>query len=150
MAPIETAVAVTHLLFAGLWTGSVVFLAVAVLPLATRGDLNAAPLASIADSTTTISRVSVLLLFLTGGHLAGTRYTVESLTGSLGGYLVLAMLALWLVLAALVEIGASRLSSGAEQAKVREPARAARRPIQLAAVVAVLLLMDGGLLTTMA
>jgi uncharacterized membrane protein len=150
MAPIETAVAVTHLLFAGLWTGSVIFLAVAVLPLATRGDLNAAPLASIADSTTTISRLSALLLFLTGGHLAGTRYTVDSLTGSFGGYLVLAMLALWLVLAALVEIGASRLSDGTDQDKVREPARAARRPLQLAAVVAALLLIDGGLLTTIA
>jgi hypothetical protein len=150
MAPIETAVAVTHLLFAGLWTGSVIFLAVAVLPLATRGDLNAAPLASIADSTTTISRLSALLLFLTGGHLAGTRYTVDSLTGSFGGYLVLAMLALWLVLAALVEIGASRLSDGTDQDKVREPARAARRPLQLAALVAALLLIDGGLLTTIA
>lgn len=150
MAPIETAVAVTHLLFAAFWTGSVIFLALAVLPLATRGDLNAAPLASIADSTTTISRVSVLLLFVTGGHLAGTRYTVESLTGSLGGYLVLAMLALWFVLAALVEIGASRLSSGAEQDKVREPARAAKRPLQLGAAVAILLLVDAGLLTTIA
>lgn len=145
--PVADAVSiVTHLLLAGIWTGSVVFVTVAVLPLAARAELNAGPLASIADRLKTVSRVSALLLFVTGGHLAGTRYTAETLTGTDRGYLVLAMLALWFVLAALVEVGVARLTDGAGRDKVREPARNARLPLQAATVVSLLLLVVGGLL----
>lgn len=142
----DAASAVTHMVFAGIWTGSVVFVAVGVLPLAVRGDLNAGPLEWTAGRLKLISRASALALFVTGGHMAGTIYTVESLTGETRGHLVLAMLGLWLVLAALVEIGAARLTDGASRGKVREPARRALRPLQAAAVVAVLLLVVAGLL----
>jgi hypothetical protein len=138
---------VTHLLLAGVWAGSVVFVTLAVLPLAARGDINAGPLEAVAGSLTTVSRVSALLLFVTGGHLAGVRYTASDLTGSTSGYLVLLMLGLWLALAALVEVGASRLTDGASQAKVREPARKATRLFQAASVVALALLVVGGLLS---
>ncbi|MHB9286262.1 CopD family protein [Halobacteriales archaeon Cl-PHB] len=148
MSLVATAVTATHLLFAGLWTGSVLFVAYAVVPTAASGDLNAGPLETIAGKLTTLSRVSVLLLFLTGGHMAGTQYEVSSLTGSTPGHLVLAMLALWFVLAGLVELGTSRLTEGASRDKVREPARSARRIFQAASVVAILLLVDGGLLAS--
>jgi len=147
MSLLETSVAAAHLIFAALWAGSVVFTTLAVLPPAIRGEFDAAPLASLADSLQSLSRVSALLLLLTGGHLAASRYSVDSLTGTTGGWLVLAMLLLWAILAALVEIATGRLVDGTDRQKVREPARAARRPLQLAAVVAVLLLVDGGLLT---
>lgn len=137
---------VTHLAFAGLWTGGVVFVTFGVLPLAARGDLNAGPLGWVAGRLKTLSRASALLLFVTGGHLAGTRYTAETLTGTTRGYLVLAMLGLWLVLAALVEVGAGRLTDGAGRDKVREPARRAQGPLRAASLVAVLLLIDAGLL----
>jgi len=137
---------VSHLLFAGLWTGSVVFVTIAVLPLAASGDLDATPLESMAGRLTTVSRASALVLFVTGGHMAASEYTVETLTGSPPGHLVLTMLGLWLVLAALVEVGAARLTDGASKKKVREPARAATRPFQAASVVALLLLVVGGLL----
>lgn len=146
MAIADAVSVVTHLVFAGVWTGSVVFVTVGVLPLAVRGDINAGPLEQVADRLTTLSRASALLLFVTGGHLAGTGYTVETLTGTTRGFLVLAMLGLWFVLAALVEVGASRLTDGASREKVREPARAARRLFQAATVVAVALLVVGGLL----
>lgn len=147
MALADTASAVVHLVFAGLWTGSVAFVTVGVLPLAHRGEMNAAPLAFVAGRLKTVTRVSALLLFATGGHLAGTRYTVGSLTGSPRGHLVLTMLALWFLLAALVEIGAKRLSEGANEEKVREPARRARLPMQAATITAILLLVVGGLLS---
>jgi hypothetical protein len=146
MALLDTVVSVTHLLFASLWTGSVVFVAWAIPPLAAGGDLEPGPLGDIAASLRTTSRVSVLVLFVTGGHLAGTRHTVDSLLGSTTGWLVLAMLALWFVLAGLVEVGTGRLIDGTDREKVREPARRAKRPFQAATVVALLLLVDGGLI----
>lgn len=149
MASIDTVVVVTHLIFAGVWTGSVVFVALWVVPLAREGGLDAAPLGSLAGGLRRVSRISALVLFLTGGHLAGTRYTVDSLIGSTGGWLVLCMLVLWLLLIALVEVGVGRLADGAAERKVREPARAARGPLLAAAAVAVALLVDGGLLTAL-
>jgi hypothetical protein len=135
-----------HLLFAGLWTGSVLFVTYGVLPTARAGDINAAPLEAIAGKLKTVSRTSAVVLFLTGGHMAGTGYTVETLTGTGMGHLVLTMLALWVVLMGLVEVGASKLTDGTGQKKVRSPAKEATRFFQAAAVVSLLLLLDAGLL----
>jgi hypothetical protein len=115
-----------HLLFAGLWTGSVLFVALVGLP-----DGGVDPLRYV-------SRASALVLLLTGGHLAGTRYTAESLTGTTAGWAVLAMVLLWLVLAGLTEVAASKHEDGGP---------AAARPLfRAAGVVAVLVLIDAGLL----
>ena len=149
MSTVDTVVAATHLLFAGIWTGSVVYFALSILPVAARGNLDATPLSSLAGSLRRVSRVSALLLFLTGGHMAGTQYTVDSLLGSTPGWFVLCMLGLWFVLAGLVEVGTGKVIDGTDQRKVREPARAAKRVFQAAALVAGLLLVDGGLLTVM-
>ena len=135
-----------HLLFAGLWAGSVLFVWYAVLPLARDGDLNAAPLGSVAGKLKRISRASALLLLLTGVYMATQRYTVDTLTGSGGGHLVLTMLVLWFVLAGLIEAGTGKLVDGTDSQKVREPAREAGRLFQAGALVAVLLLLDAGLL----
>ncbi|THE65200.1 copper resistance protein CopD [Salinadaptatus halalkaliphilus] len=138
-----------HLIFAAVWAGSVCFVAFAVLPLARDGQFNAtAPLEAISSKLTTISRVSALVLFLTGGHLAGTRYTADSLFGSPNGQLVLVMLALWAALAALVEIGAKRLQSGLNGKKLREPANDALGVYRVAAVVSIALLVVAGAITS--
>lgn len=115
-----------HTLFAGLWTGSVLFVALAGLP------------DDGVDWLRYISRASALVLLLTGGHLAGTRYTAESLTGTTGGWAVLAMVVLWFTLAGLVEVAASKYEDGGPEA--------ATTLFRAAAVVAVLLLLDAGLL----
>jgi len=146
MATLDIAMYAVHLLFAGVWTGSVVFMTVAVLPIAHDGTVNAEPLVPVVGRLRTVSRASAAVLFLTGGHLAGQFYTVESLTGSTRGYLVIAMLVLWLALAALVEIGSGKLVDGFDQKKVREPARNARPFFLVATAAALLLLIDGGLL----
>ncbi len=135
-----------HLVFAGVWTGSVVLFSYAVLPAARSGQLNAAPLGSLTGKLQTISRACAAVLFLTGGHMAGSSYTVETLTGTGRGGLVLVMVGLWLLLAVLVELGASRLLDGTDADKVREPARNATRLFQGASIVAVLLLVVGGAL----
>jgi len=147
MEPVEVTSYAVHSLFAGFWTGSVLFVSLAVLPLARDGTLNAAPLSTIAGKLTTVSRTSALVLFLTGGHMAGVRHTSESLLNSQGGYLVVTMLVLWFGLIATVEVGASRLTDGTERDKVREPARRARRLFQVASLLAALLLVNAGLLS---
>lgn len=144
MALADVISAAIHVTFAGLWTGSVLFVTLGVLPLARNGDLNAAPLAGITGTLKTVSRASAVILLLTGAHRAATTYTADSLFGSTQGHLVLGMVVLWLVLAALVEIGAARLTDGTEADKVRAPAREATPILRGAALVAVLLLLDAG------
>lgn len=147
MQPINAAAYALHSLFAGLWTGSVLFATYAIVPLARDGNLNADPLHTVAGKLKTVSRTSALLLFLTGGHMAGTRHTGESLTSTDGGYLVLTMLALWFLLIGVVEVGAGKLADGSGRDKVREPARNARPFFLLASVLAVSLLVVAGLLS---
>ncbi|RQG91071.1 copper resistance protein CopD [Natrarchaeobius chitinivorans] len=138
-----------HLVFAAIWAGSVFYVAFVVLPLARDGAFNTTkPLEVISGKLTTISRVSAVVLLLTGGHLAGTRYTAESLVNSINGQLVLAMVALWLVLAALVEIGAKRFEAGLNGKKLREPAANVLGLYRTAALVAVALLVVAGAITT--
>ncbi|QSX00257.1 copper resistance protein CopD [Haloterrigena alkaliphila] len=138
-----------HLIFAGIWAGSVFYVAFVVLPLARDGAFNTTkPLEAISGKLTTISRVSALLLLLSGGHLAGSRYTADGLFGTTDGHLVLGMVALWAILAALVEIGAKRLEAGLNGKKLREPAGDALPLYRAAAVVAVALLVVGGALTS--
>lgn len=146
MAVVDSVMWTVHVLFAGVWTGSVVFAVYAILPSALEGTIDPDPLQVIVSRLQWITRISALLLLISGGHLAGTLYTVETLTGTVGGYLVLAMLVLWLVLTGLIEVGSKKLASGLANRKLREPARAARPFYYGAAVVAILLLINAGLL----
>ncbi|NGM70188.1 copper resistance protein CopD [Natronolimnobius sp. AArcel1] len=139
----------THLVFAAIWAGSVFYVAFVVLPLARDGEFNSTkPLEVLSGKLTMISRVSALVLLLSGGHLAGTRYTSETLIETTNGQLVILMVVLWLVLAALVEIGAKRFESGLNGKKLREPAANALGLYRLAAVVAIALLVVSGAITT--
>jgi hypothetical protein len=147
MQPVEVAAWVAHSLFAGVWTGSVLFLTLAVLPLARNGNLNATPLESVAGKIKLISRTSALLLFVTGGHMAAQRHTGETLFGSEGGWLVLSMVTFWFLLMATVEVGAAKLTDGTERDKVREPANSARPFFLAASLFAVLLLTVAGLIS---
>ncbi|SDY29578.1 CopD family protein [Halobellus clavatus] len=145
---LDTVMRTLHTVVGGLWVGSVVFVAGAVLPSAVDGAIDAAPLETIADRLVYLSRGASVVMLLTGGHLAGTGYTVGSLTGSSRGHLVLAMLVLWLVFTALVEIGRSRLVDGLQEKRVRTPAAEVTTLFRVAAVVGLLLLVDAGLLSS--
>lgn len=146
MAPIDTAVNAVHLLVAGLWAGSVLFVAGGLLPAARDGDLGATVLQGLIGRFRTGSRIAALLLLLTGGHLAGTRYTAETLLGSTRGYLVVAMVVLWLAMTGLIEVGSGRLVDGTNDRTVRGPAREATPFFAAATVAAVGLLVIGGVL----
>jgi uncharacterized membrane protein len=148
MALIDTALATAHLLVGALWVGSIVFFAWIVLPTARGGGLNAAPLESMLATLTRGSRVASVLLLVTGGHLAATRYTVGSLASTTNGNLVVAMTVLWLALTGLVEVGGSRLRDGVQARKVREPAADALGLYRAASAVGVLLLLTAGAIAT--
>lgn len=143
---LETAVYTLHTGFAALWAGAVLFVAGAVLPLAIDGDVAPAVFGTVVTRLQWLTRISAVVLFATGGHLAGTLYTVGSLTGTGRGHLVLTMLALWVGLAATVEVGSAKAGRGTDANKIREPAREARPYYLLASVFAVGLLVVAGLL----
>ncbi|SMO75916.1 transporter [Halorubrum cibi] len=137
-----------HVGFAVLWTGSVLFVALAVVPPATRGDVGSDALAAVVGRLRWISRIAALAFLATGGHMAGTLYTVESLTGTGRGHLVLTMLALWFVITGLVEVASGKLLDGLETGKLREPARDAKPFFYAAAGLSVGLVLTAGLLAS--
>lgn len=143
---VDTAMYTVHTAFSALWAGAVLFVVLAVLPLAMDGELSPEAFGNVVSKLQWVTRISALLLFVTGGHLAGTLYTVDTLTGTSRGYLVLVMLALWLGLAAVVEIGSAKANRGIADRKIREPARNARPFYLAAAAFAVGLLVVAGLL----
>jgi len=144
MSTVDAAIFATHLVFAGLWSGTVLFVSYAVIPTALNGDLRPDALRSMTGKLRVVSRASALLLLITGGHLAATRYTTASLTATSRGHLVVTMVVLWFLLGGLVEVGASKLTDGLAQQKVRTPAADARPFLLAASLVAVLLLVDAG------
>jgi len=137
-----------HVGFAILWTGSVLFVTLAVLPPALRGDVDGDVLGALVGRLRWITRIGALVFLASGGHMAGTLYTVESLTGSARGHLVLTMLALWFLITGLVEVGSGKLADGLDAHKLREPAREAKPFFYGAAGLSVALIVTAGLLAT--
>ncbi len=148
MTAIDTALRTIHLSFAALWVGAVLFVTLAVLPVARDGGLDAEPLTRLVGRLRTVSRASALVLLVTGGHLTATGYTVGRLVGTTRGHLVLAMVGLWFALAAVLEVGSSRLADELREKRVRAPARDALGWFRVASLLAVGLLVDAGLLAT--
>lgn len=148
MSVLDATMWTVHVAVAALWTGSVLFVTTAVLPSATAGDAADAVFGAIVSKLRWITRFSALALLITGGHMAASRYTVETLTGTGRGHLVLSMFVLWFVLAGLVEAASGKVSSGLDAGKLREPARNAKPLFTGAAVVSVLLLVTAGLLAS--
>lgn len=145
MEPVEVGSWVVHSVFAALWAGSVLFVVFVVLPMARDGELNAAPLRSVAGGLGLVSRLSALVVLVTVSHMAVTRHARDSLLGTTDGHLVFGMGLLALVLAGTVEIGTRRLRDGTERDKVREPARGARPVFLVAGLSAALLLVVAAL-----
>ncbi|MFC6733387.1 MULTISPECIES: hypothetical protein [unclassified Haladaptatus] len=146
MSLIDTTMAVFHMLFAGLWVGGTLFFVGIVLPAARAGQMSTDGLKWIAGRFTTITTASILLLLITGGHLAGTFYTFEGLATTGRGHLVVSMVVLWLILAGLLQVGLRRLRRelGSVTAKV-----AVEQNLPLfftAGIVAFALLVVAGLL----
>lgn len=148
MSVLDTAVVAVHNLFAALWVGSVLFVTYAVLPQARDGDVGPDVLRTIFGKLTMVTRVSALLLLLSGGHLAGTKYTIGSLTGEPRGWLVITMVLLWFVLAGLIEVSTSKIESGLDKGRLRGPVHDYTNWFYAASIVGVLLLLDAAVLSS--
>ncbi|MCX2819275.1 MAG: putative copper export protein [Methanobacteriota archaeon] len=140
---IEAVVRAVHSVFATFWVGATVYVTYAVLPGLRDGNGTASFADRLSSRFSVVSIGSAVVLFVTGGHLAGTLYTPESLIGTVGGNLVLAMTALWLVLAGILHVGTKRLDDGVGEGKVREPASDAYPWFVVGSVLGVVLLVIG-------
>ena len=146
MSIIDTAMRVVHVLFAGTWTGGTLLMAAVVLPAARDGRLSASALEGILDRFTYLTLASAGLLFVTGGHLAGTGYTVEALLGTGRGHLVLGMLGLWLVLAGILHVGTRGMQDELDGGNVESAVASGLPWYQFGGVVSAALLVVAGLL----
>jgi len=146
MGFVEAAVYGVHLLFAGLWSGSVLFVTLAILPVAMDGDIDPAPMELVTSRLKQVSRAR--RSFALADRRTPRRHLLHRVVAAEhdAGNLVLVMVVLWFLLAAFTEIAASRLSDGLAQQKIREPARNARPFLLAASLVSVLLLFDAGAL----
>lgn len=131
---IESIALFLHVVFGALWTGAVVFVAL------TASDVDrVAPgglTTVIVDRLRQVSRTSAIVTFLSGGYLAG-EYAGAYFMESTRGWLLSAMVLLWLGLMVTVEVGAARTLSSDESGET---------VLKVAGVVAFLLLVDVGLL----
>lgn len=151
MAVLDTVAIVVHQLFAALWIGSVAYLTWAVLPQARDGTIAPDTFSDLVGRLLTVSRLSALFVLASGAHplywnVLGGELALEPLTAGVRGYLILAMVALWLLLMATVEVASARLRRGLGGGKVREPARVAQPWYWTATAFALLVAVVGGLL----
>jgi uncharacterized membrane protein len=146
MSLIDSLMRVVHVLFAGTWTGGTLLMAALVLPAAREGRLGTGALSWILDRFTRVTLASAALLFLTGGHLAGTGYTFEALLGTGRGHLVLGMLGLWFVLAGLLHFGTRGMQDDLDAGDARTAAETGLPWYRAGGVVSVALLVVAGLL----
>lgn len=152
MSTLDSVATVLHVLAGGLWIGSVVFVALAVLPLGRDGDIEPEPLDTIVGRLVTTSRIAAVVMLATGAHVLynvtlGGEASTEPLTDSGRGHLLITMIVLWLGVVALVEIGSGRLSEGLDGGKLREPSRNALPWFRGAAVLGIAVLTIGGMLS---
>jgi len=153
MSTLDSVATVLHVLFGGLWIGSVVFVALAVLPLGRDAEIDPDPLGTIVGRVVVLSRAAALVMLATGAHVLyhvtlGGELSVDPLTSSGRGHLVITMFVLWLGVIACVEIGNGKLSEGLDAGKLREPARYALPWFRVAAVLGIAVLTLGGMLSS--
>ncbi|WP_277554055.1 copper resistance protein CopD [Halobaculum limi] len=156
---------VAHVVAGGLWTGSVAYAAVTVVPAAREGDLAAAAFGRSVDWLLQTTRWTGVILPLTGGYQIWELYPLARLLGTTRGHLILGMLALWGVMNGILELGIYRLRAADgtamgfarhaitrfgldDDAEARRLAGVVRPYVLVATVLGVLLLVDAALLAS--
>lgn len=152
MSTLDSVATVLHVLFGGLWIGSVVFVTLAVLPLGRDADIDPGPLDAIVGRLVTLSRIAALVTLATGAHVLyhvtlGGELATDALTNDGSGHAIVTMAVLWLGVIGLVEIGTGRLRDGLDAGKLREPSRDALPWFRGAAALGIAVLTLGGALS---
>ncbi|ERH11850.1 MAG: copper resistance protein D [halophilic archaeon J07HB67] len=137
-----------HSVFAGAWTGAVVFTTWRLLPLAADSELSPTVLERVGSGLSAFARTSAVVMPVTGLWMAWTQYNqLDGLLVPPRGHTVLTMVVLWVAMTGLTEVGASRIRDAADQGKVRTAAVDAGTVLKTASVVGVVLLLLGGYLS---
>lgn len=157
-----------HVVSAGLWTGSVLYVVYAVLPPARAGEFGREAFGVTVDRLLRVTRWTGISLPLTGVYQIWVLYPTDALLGTTRGHLVLGMALLWTVMNGVVETGVYRmrtlegelslgrylsggyLADGGSTASVERLAATGRPYLLAAAAMAVLLLADAALLNVVA
>ncbi|MFP9190944.1 hypothetical protein ACLI4Q_04665 [Natrialbaceae archaeon A-CW1-1] len=137
---------VIHTVFAAVWTGGTLLIVGTIIPAARRGLIDKKGLSLITRRFLYLTVASVILLLLTGGHLAGTLYTVESLQSTGRGHLVLSMVGLWFVLPIIIYLGSRHLVNIPSEMPTKTAIAAAYPWFVGASAVSIALLITAGLL----
>lgn len=154
---------VSHVLSGALWTGSVCYVAAFVVPTARRGGLSRAAFERTVDGVLQITRLTGVVLPITGGYQLWRLYGVETLLSTPRGWLVLVMGIAWGLTNGLVELGVlavsreigevslatyflERFEMGSDGPGAAASAETLRPYALAAAVCSVVLLVDAGLL----
>ncbi|MFH5796997.1 CopD family protein [Haladaptatus sp. CMAA 1911] len=143
MTVLDVTMRIIHTLFAGVWAGWTVFMAALVIPAAREGKLGADGLRWMTRQFSRFTSLSSLVLLISGGLMASTLYTIETLMRGSRGHLVLTMVALWFVLTGLSHVGSSRVKKNLDRGP-SQAAKAATRLFYAATVVALALLVVAG------
>lgn len=98
-----------HVLAASGWTGSVLYVVVAVVPVARRGDLTHDGFVTTVDGLLQLTRLTGVVLPATGLYQIYRLYPLDRLVGSQTGWLVVSMAGLWTLTNGLVEMGVLRM-----------------------------------------
>ena len=157
---------VVHVVSAALWTGGVLYAAYAVFPPARGGDLSPPAFERSVDGLLQVTRWTGIALPVTGAYQIWVLYPTDRLLGTTAGHLVVGMALLWSVMNGVVELGVYRmrtldgealgvgrymaegfaLDGDADLSDVVDAAGTGRPYVLAAAGLAVLLLVDAGLL----
>lgn len=143
MTTVDAVMRILHLTFAAAWTGAIFYFVGVVAPMLRKGDLGVPASEGLLDGLRWLSRVSAVIVLLSGGHLLGATVGFANL-GTPQGSLVLAMAGLWVVLMALVEAGAGIIGRALDTGEATTGPGI--KVLYGAAGVAVVLLVIGGLL----
>lgn len=148
MSVIDTTVVTIHNLFAALWIGSVLFVTYALVPAAREGNVRTATFRGVLEKLTTVTRVSALFLVLSGIYITVDLYTVERLTETTSGYLVIAKVVLWFGLAGVVEAAVGRLRTELNEQQLENAVETVSPLFYVASGLAILSIVAVALLTT--
>ncbi|ADD04817.1 uncharacterized protein Nmag_1235 [Natrialba magadii ATCC 43099] len=139
-------VMIIHTVFAAVWTGGTLVIAGAVIPAARNESLNENAISLIVRRFWYVTVASVLLLLFTGGHLAGTLYTAETLQTTDRGHLVLSMVGLWFLLPIVLYFGSRPLMHISAEKSTVSAATAAQPWFIGASAISIALLIVAALL----
>ncbi|MFB6110908.1 MAG: copper resistance protein CopD [Halobacteriaceae archaeon] len=159
---------VLHVVSGTFWVGAVLYVAAAIMPVATEDALSPGAFETTMDRLLTITRWTGVALPLTGVYQLWVLYPTTRLLGTSRGYLVLAMLGLWTIMNGLVEAGIYRIreaagsapgvlayltaglavDGGLGNANVGEVAAAGQGYLRVAALFGIGLLVDAGVLAS--